>query len=482
MAAVSTAVITPLAGAGALGSAKAAEWAAALALAAAVVYLALGVLRMGWVANFLSRAVLAGFILGFAIGIVIDQAPKLFGVPGGDGTYFEDLIDLIKAIPDTSLTTLAVGAASLGLLLAMRYLRPKWPRALIVVALAIAVTSALDLAAHGVAITGEVPTGLFDVGLPGVGSSELGALVVGALSVIFVGYSETLAAGRLVARKHGYEIDPDQELVAQGMANGAAGFVGGFVSDGSLSKSSVADVAGQRTQMASLINAVMVLLTMLLLAGLFKDLPGAALGAVVIDAMVGLITLADGRRYYRVNRPDWVFFVGAMLGILFVGIIAGIVIGVVLSLLLLIARASTPGVRALGKRPGSDAYLDLTRHEGLETVPGVIVVRIEGPLFFANANRFRDAVRKLVGEAAEPVRAVVIDAEAISQTDTDGADVLTELAHELGAKGIELALARVESSISELWERAGTLEAVRTPVFHTTMDAVGALSRGPARG
>ena len=262
--------------------------------------------------------------------------------------------------------------------------------------------------------------------------------MVGALSVLFVGYSETLAAGRLVSRKHGYEIDPDQELVAQGMANGAAGLVGGFVNDGSLSKSSVADVAGQRTQMASLINAAMVLMTLLFLAGLFEDLPGAALGAVVIDAMVGLITLADGRRYYRVNRPDWVFFMGARARDPLlrdhpgdrdrrraVAAAAG-------------RSRLGPGIRPLGTRPGSDAYLDLTRHEGLETTPGVIVVRIEGPLFFANANRFRDAVRELVGDAAEPVRAVVIDAEAISQTDTDGADILTELAPSWARRGSTL--------------------------------------------
>jgi MFS superfamily sulfate permease-like transporter len=233
--------------------------------------------------------------------------------------------------------------------------------------------------------------------------------------------------------------------------------------------------------MASLINAVMVLATMLFLAALFTDLPGAALGAVVIDAMVGLITLADGRRYYRINRADWTFFVAAGLGILFFGIITGIVIGVVLSLLLLITRASNPGVRVLGKRPGSDAYLDVTRHEGLATTPGIIVVRIDGPLFFANANRFRDTVRELVAAAAEPVRALVIDAEAISQTDTDGADILTELAHELGRRKITLALARVESRISDLWERAGALEAVGTPVFHTTSEAVEALSRARAR-
>ena len=469
VAAVSTAVITPLAGAAALGSAKAAEWAAALALAAGAVYVVLGVLRMGWVANFLSRAVLAGFILGFAIGIVIDQAPKLFGVPAGDGTYAEELVDLIKSIPDTSLTTLAVGVGSLGLLLGMRYLRPKWPRALIVVALSIAVTSVLDLDQHGVAITGDVPTGLFEIGLPGVGSNEVGALVVGALSVLFVGYSETLAAGRLVSRKHGYEIDPDQELVAQGMANGAAGLVGGFVNDGSLSKSSVADVAGQRTQMASLINAAMVLMTMLFLAGLFEDLPGAALGAVVIDAMVGLITFADGRRYYRVNRPDWVFFMGAGLGILFFGIIQGIVIGVVLSLLLLVARASAPGVRPLGTRPGSDAYLDLTRHEGLETTPGVIVVRIEGPLFFANANRFRDAVRKLVGDAAEP-GAGGGDRRRGDLPDRHRRRRRAHRARPRAGRrrGSRLPWRGSSRRSVNCGSAPGTLEAVRTPVFHTT--------------
>ena len=224
--------------------------------------------------------------------------------------------------------------------------------------------------------------------------------------MVFVGYSETLAAGRLVSRKHGYEIDPDQELIAQGVSNAAAGLVGGFVSDGSLSKSSVADAAGQRTQMASLINAAMVLLTMLFLASLFDDLPSAALGAVVIDAMVGLIGIAEMKRYYRVNRADWVFFIGAGLGILFFGIIEGILIGVVLSLLMLIARASNPGIGLLGKLPHSDAYLDVLRHEGLVTVPGIVVVRLDGPLFFADANRFRDGLRQLIDANQKRRRAV----------------------------------------------------------------------------
>lgn len=277
----------------------------------------------------------------------------------------------------------------------------------------------------------------------------------------------------MVSSKHAYDIDPDQELIAQGAACASAGFVGGFVNDGSLSKTSVADAAGQRSQMASLINACLVLLTILVLAGLFKDLPGAALGAIVIDAMVGLITLGQMKRYYRVNRPDWVFFMGAGLGILFFGIIQGIVIGVVLSLLLLIAHASNPGIRLLGKVPDSDAYLDVDRHEALEGTPGVVIVRVEGPLFFADANRFRDRIRELVDGTGAPVHAVVIDAEAISQTDTDGADILIELVAELASHQTSLALARVESSILDLWRRAGALDAIGPEhVFHTVHEAV----------
>ena len=289
--AVSAAVITPLVGASALGTTKAVGYTAALALAAGAVYVALGLLRVGWISSFLSKAVMSGFVLGFSIGIVIDQSHALLGVTVTGGSYVEELWSTIEEIPHTDLTTLAVGAGSLGLLLIMRRALPRWPRMLIVVALAIAASSAFDLAGHGVAVTGDVPTGLFSVGLPGVGWGETTALLTGALSIVFVGVSESLAAARSMARRHAYEIDVNQELIAQGVACGSSGLLGGFANDGSLSKTSVADAAGQRSQMASLINAGFILLTMLFLAGLFKSLPGATLGAVVIDAMLGLITL-----------------------------------------------------------------------------------------------------------------------------------------------------------------------------------------------
>ena len=487
--AVSAAVVTPLIGTAALGTDKAATYAAALALATAVVYIALGLLRMGWISTFLSKAVMSGFVLGFAIGIVINQSHSLLGVPGVDGSYMQQLWGTIEAIPDTSGTTLVVGAASLALLLVMRYRFPKLPRALIVVTLSIIAVELFDLAEHGVAITGDVPTGLFSIGLPGIGWSDTGELLIGALAVVFVGYSETLAAARSVARKYRYELDTNQELIAQGMANGAAGLVGGFVVDGSLSKTSVADDAGQKTEVASLINAVFILATMLFLATLFENLPGATLGAVVIDAMVGLITLDAFQRYYRVSRTDWLFFMGAGLGILFFGIMAGILIGVTLSLLMLIKRSSGTNIRRLHRDPASGTYHDVSRHGGLEQIPGIVIARVDGPLFFADADRFRERLHELVREEEAP-RGVVVDAEAIHLTDTDGADILIQVGEELRSQGIALALADVHPPVFALWKRAGVIDAVSDGnVFNSVSDAVEALANGrpnmqrePAKG
>lgn len=477
VAAVTAAIITPLVGANALGSDQAAAYAAALALAVGAVYVVLGVLRMGWVSNFLSKSVLGGFILGFAIGIIINQSSAVIGVTGAEGSYAEQLVQIIRALPTISWPTFAVGVTSLALLLLLRQFAPKVPRALIVVVLSIIAVSAFDLTSHGVGVTGEVPTGLFSIGLPGVGGGEIGTLLTGALAVIFVGFSESLASARMMASKHGYDIDADQELIAQGVACGAAGLVGGYAVDGSLSKTSVGDAAGMKSQMASLFNAGFILLTMVFLAGLFANLPTATLGAVVIDSMVGLITLKDMRRYRRVNRADWVFFIGAMLGMLFLGIIQGILIGVVLSLLMLIARASRPALRELGREPATAAYHDLTYHDGLEVTPGVLVARIDGPLFFANANRIRDGLTAMVRCADAAVHTVVLDMEAVSQTDTDGADVLVQLTDELRDRDIAVAIARVEHDVQQLWERAGTIDVIGADhVFTSVDDAVETLA------
>jgi SulP family sulfate permease len=473
VAAVSAAAILPIVGSDAMGTDDAVAITAALAITTGIVYLLLGVARMGWVSNFLSKAVMSGFVLGFSIGIIIDQSHKLLGVDSVDGSYWEILVGTIQEIPDTNTATLILGSISLAALLAMRRFTPRLPRALIVMVLSIIAVTALDLTAHGVAVTGTVPTGLFSIGIPFGSWDQQGALLVGALSIIFVGYSETLAAGRAMATKHAYEIDPDQELIAEGFACLGSGLVGSFATDGSLSKTSVADSAGQKSQMASLVNAVFVLLTMLFLAGLFENLADAVLGAVVIDAMVGLITLADFKRYRRVNRADWACFMAAGLGIVFLSITAGIAVGVVLSLLLLISRASGAQLHRLGRTYDAVSYRDISRHDDVVVDPDVLVVRLDGPLFFANANRFHDQLTALLAGCDPEPKIVVADMEAVAETDTDGADSLTRLAQQLRTKGGWFGLARVKGSVLDSWKLAGAIDDVGSNrVFADVHEAV----------
>ena len=233
--------------------------------------------------------------------------------------------------------------------------------------------------------------------------------------------------------------------------------------------------------MASLINAGFILLTMLFVAGLFKTLPAATLGAVVIDAMLGLITLREFKRYYAVNLPDWLFFMGAGLGILFFGIIQGILIGVVLSLVLLIWRSSRTSIRELKLDAASGVFHDASRHEGLEPIPSVLIARVDGPLFFADADRFRTRIHELV-RAAGNLKDVVIDADAVHLTDADGADIITQLAEELARDDISIAVAAVHPPVLALWRRARVFDAVGDDsVYETVEKAVEAISRRDPR-
>ena len=466
VAAVSATVVGGLVAA---GSQDFVAYSAALALAVGVIYVALGLARMGWIANFLSKAVLAGFVFAFGIGLIINQAPKILGVEGSDGSYVQQLAEVLGKLGDTSGTTLVVGAGAIALLLLMRRFAPTWPRALIVVVLGIAVSAALDLAAHGVVIVGKVPTGLPSVGVPDFALSDAGGLLAGALAVIFVGFSETLAAAKQAASKHGYGIDVSQEMVAQGTANGASGLLGGFVVDGSLSKTTVADLAGQRTQLASVCCAGLILLTVLFLAGVFTDLPQAVLGAVVIDAAIGLIRVAELRRLLGTSRTDLAVYIGAAVGLLFVGVLVGVVVGVVLSLLLLIAAASRSPVRRMAFDREDNVYVDAERNPDAVRPRGVVVADINGPLFFADAEHFRTAVYAMVEQ--DDAHAVVLDLESAATIDLDGADVLTLIGRELGHRQIDVALARVGGDHVDLLRRAGTLKAIGEDHVYPTVAA-----------
>jgi len=469
VAAVSASVVALMASA---GSDDWIAYTAALAVTAALIYILLGLLKMGWISNFLSSAVLEGFVFAFGIGLIIDQSHKILGVDKIDGSYFQVLIGTLQEVPETSIPTLIVGGTAIIVLLLMRRFLPKWPRALIVVIVSIAASSLLDLESYGVSIVGPVPTGLPELSLPSFPGDSLSTIILGGLAVIFVGFSESLAAAKEAASKHDYEIDASQEMTAQGMANGISGLFGGFAVDGSLSKTTVADNAGQKTQIASLIIAGLILLTMLFLAGLFTDLPNAVLGAVVIDAAIGLVKIKE-YRYYQLNRRDFAAFMAAAIGLFFISILAGVIIGVVLSLLLLIASASQSPVRRMGLDRDDNVYVDAEKHPEAETSSGILIEQIYGPLFFADANNFRTAVLDMV-EVHEP-HTVVIDLDAATMIDLDGIEILTKLSGELRRQEIRVYLARVDDESIELFRRTGAMEDLgEENIFNTVRAAVSA--------
>jgi high affinity sulfate transporter 1 len=447
---------------------------AALAAVTGLVYILLGLLRMGWISNFLSTAVLEGFIFAFGIGLIVDQSHKIFGVPKVDGSYWQVLVGTLQELPQTNLYTLAVGAAAIVFLLLMRRYLPRWPRALIVVVLGILLATVVPLnAGYGVKIVGPVPTGLSSVALPAIPWSDISTLLLGALAVVFVGFSETLAAARNAAAKHGYEIDVSQEMVAQGAATGAASLLGGYVVDGSLSKTTVADMAGQKTQMASLLTALLILLTVLFLAGLFTNLPEAVLGAVVIDAAIGLVKLPVLTRVKNTSSLDFAAFVAAGLGLFFIGVLAGVVVGVILSLLLLIWKASKAPVHRLGYDAQENVYVDVEKHPAAVQNDGIVVAALAGPLFFADAAPFRQSVLDMVDGQTH---AVVIDLGSTNLIDMDGAEVLTRLHEELERKQVKVVLARVADSELAILGKTGTLAAIGPDhVYLTVRDAVAAL-------
>jgi sulfate permease, SulP family len=446
----------------------------ALTLCVGVVYVLLGVLRMGWVSNFLAKAVLEGFIFAVGIGLIVDQLPKILGIPKAEGSYWRVLVGVVKDFDLTNSATLAVGTVAVGLLLLMRFGAPKLPRAFIVVIVGIVAVSWFDLTAHGVQVVGKVPTGLPSIGLPtGFSVSEWLSMAVGALAIILVSYSESIATATDTAARHQQEFSPDEELTAQGAAWVGSALVGGFPGCGSLSKTAVAEGSGQKTQIAGLTVAGLTVLTLLFLAGMFSNLPQAVLGAVVIDAALGLIHFKVARRFFAASRQDSVVFVGTALGLFFVGVVVGIILGVVVSLLLLISRTTRSPLRRMAYDPEEQVYVEADTHPDATTPDGVLVVEMNGPLFFADAGPFRSHLLDLV--AANDATTVVLDLEATPEIDLDGADMLTKVHGQLADRRVRLLLTHADREELDLLRRAGTLDAIgKTNVFETVRAAVAA--------
>lgn len=461
---------------------------AALTATLAITVGALGVLaalaRLGFVANFISEPVMKGFIIGLALTIVIGQVPKVLGVEKGSGDFFEQAWAVLGRLGDTQWRTLLIGLASLAIIFALRRVAPVIPAPLVAVLFGIVLVWALKLQDHGVKIVGHIDGGLPSVGLPrGVAAADYLKLAGSAVGVLLVGFAEGLGAAKTYAAKNGYAIDVNRELAGLGAANLASGLSSGMVVNGSLSKTAVNGSAGARSQVSGLVVAALTIVTLLFLTGLFQDLPEATLGAVVIAALIDLIDVASLRRLYRsysarlgsiygvAARTDFIAAVAALLGVLIFDTLPGLFIGISMSLVLLIYRAAKPHVAVLGQAPGSGQWTDAAQHPDDTTVPGVVVLRVESGLFFANADHVRAAIEAAAGQPG--ITAVVLDCGTVPVIDVTAGRMLDDLTESLRARRIRLVIAREVGQVRDMM--AVTRQASAPEEFPTVTQAVTAV-------
>jgi sulfate permease, SulP family len=448
-------------------------YASAFVLVTGLVFLFAGLARLGFITQFLSKPVMSGFVMGLAIFVAVGQLNKLFGVPKPEGNTVEKLIGILKELPQANWVAFVVGVVALAVLFLLPRLSKKIPTGLVVLFGAIGLSAALDLnGKYGVDIVGTLPQGLPSLTLPQVPFTTYLAMILPAMGVLLVAYSEALGVAHEFAEKHGYEVDANQELNAHALANLVSGLFGGMLAAGSMSASAVKDGAGARSQVTNLVTWVVTIITVLFLTPLFTSLPEAVLAALIIHAVWHIIVARKVFAFRDVSRVEFWCGMLALVGVLLIDVLEGMIIGVVASLVIVIYRSSRPHLASLGRVPGmSNVYLDLVRHPDCIPVPGVLILRLDAPMYYANALTVRDRAKALIEEAEAPPRAVVFDAAAQDQIDVTSTDTLKSLIKELRAKNIAVYFAEVHAPIREFSRRTGLLELIGEDKIFPTVDA-----------
>jgi sulfate permease, SulP family len=431
----------------------------ALAIAAGITLAAIGLLRVAWLAEFLSRPIVTGFVFGLTVTIIIGEAPTLVGIAKPPGDLIGVLFRTLRSIGDAHLATVIVGGVALVLLFGGRKISPRVPWGLVTLVVGVIASRFLDLQGAGVAVVGDVPSGLPPLGLPIVPGRDIGAIVVGGISLALVALAEGLSASRLFATLGGYRVETERELVGMGVANIAAGLSGGLAVAGSLSKTAAAERAGGRSQVTGLTAALLVIAVLVAFTWFFAELPLAVLSAIVVSAVWGLMDVAAVRRYRRVRSADFIAAVVGAASVVLFGPLYGLGIAIAVSLLAIIYRSSSPRIEVLGKISDEKAAWGRVRgHPDRTPVAGVVVVRLDAPLFWANATAIEDRLLAEV-ERWPDTQALVLDLEATTQLDTTSADILRHLADELDKRDINLYLARVLHRVEHVLERSGFVDA-----------------------
>jgi sulfate permease, SulP family len=458
--------------AGITGTQDVASFVAAITLASGVLFLLLAVLRMGWIAQFLSRAVVTGFLFGAAIDVVIGELPKLTGTKATGSNPLQELWSWLGSLGDSSLVTVLVSVVALVVVFGVRVIAPKVPGALVLVVGGLLASWLFDLGSHGVALVGEVPRGLPAFQVPGtqVLSGHASTVAIAAVALVLIGFSQTAGDARTFAARHRYRIDINQESVAQGMANVGAGLFEGMPVSTSLSASSLNDHSGARTGLASLTTGAIVLATLLVLAPVFSVLPKPVLAALIIEAVVmGMMDVPEMRRLARVQRFDFWIAVAAIAATLLVGVLAGVIIGIGLSLIWLIFVATHPPMPVLAREPGTQVFRELDEHPGDEQFAGVTVLRLDGGLFFATADALEDRVRE-VALSAPGSTAIVLDCGGMDFIDSQGSAKMSEILNLTKQAGVTLRLARLKPPVREVLERDGVLGRIGDDKIHGNVD------------
>jgi high affinity sulfate transporter 1 len=450
IATMSAAAVAPLAEA---GSPEYAALTAGLAILAGLIAILAGLLKLGRIASFFSESVLAGFVTGLALTVAIKQVPKLLGIEGSEGNFWQRLYDILIHLDETHLLTLLIGLVATALLFYLEHRFHKLPAALIVMVLGIIFSSLLAFETKGVHVVGEIPAGLAPPKLPGIPLSDWLLLLPAAFGLALVNFAEAYGPAKSFAAKHRYEINANQELVGLGAANLGAGLFQGFSIGSSLSKSAANDRAGAKTPVALIVCAVLTLLVALFFTPFFAPLPEAVLGAVVIVAIMGMVKVKAIRRLYHLNRVDFALAIVAILGVLTFEALEGLMIAVILSLLALVWRASQSNLSVIGREPGRLVFSDSRRHPENRTIPGLLIVRPDQGLFFANIESLSNEINQLVESAESPVKVVLLDLEMTNQLDVPSLDMLSELKEEMQKRGAELWLVRVHGQVRDSLEK-----------------------------
>ena len=441
-----------------------------LTLMIGVIYLAGGLARMGFVARFFARPVLEGFIVGLGLYIAIGQLPKVVGIKKPSGDTLAVLWNTVIEIGSWQSTTVVVGVVALVALFGFARFAPKLPGVIIVVALGILVSAALDLQHHGVAIVGDVPTGFEFVSLSSVSTDDLVQMLPGAFAIVIVGLAQALAIAKSYAAKYHYAVDANREMLGYGAANIGAGVLQGFTVTGGPSATAAAERVGAKSPAAFLVSSLMALLTVLFLAGLFADLPQPVLGAIVIWAVAGMIDPGRVTQYQRARSLEFWAALGALLGVLVINILPGVAIGVALSFILLIHTIDHPHIATLGRSRDGSRYSDVEDDTEATPIPGVHIHRFEAELIFANADIFQDDLLARIRAQQPPPGTVILDFEAISQLDVTGAQILRSVHDTLESRGIRLIVARAKSTVRDTLRRNGIIELLGEDNLAPTVD------------